>query len=129
MISTPPYQHGATGAIFVYSHTPLHGYMIYDTAGFFGLSSFEVSFLLWGGVPLFRCVSRTQDHAYIYVVSEPYFGGDLTTAAQKAMQAGVALNQNWLAGILRQVCVPRSGLRNTRSRGSAGLRCPWVVKT
>ncbi|CAJ1350095.1 unnamed protein product [Effrenium voratum] len=45
-----------------------------------------------------------QDHAYIYVVSEPYFGGDLTTAAQKAMQAGVALNQNWLAGILRQVC-------------------------
>ena len=47
-----------------------------------------------------------QDHAYIYVVSEPYFGGDLMTCAQKASENGVALNQHWLAGILRQVCAP-----------------------
>lgn len=50
-----------------------------------------------------------QDHAYIYVVSEPYYGGDLTTAAQRASQQGVSLNQHWLAGILRQVCVPWRG--------------------
>lgn len=45
-----------------------------------------------------------EDHAYIYVISEPYYGGDLMTCAQRASQNGVALNQNWLAGILRQVC-------------------------
>ena len=50
--------------------------------------------------------SDLQDHAYIYVVSEPYFGGDLMTCAQRASENGVALNQHWLAGILRQVCVP-----------------------
>lgn len=48
----------------------------------------------------------SQDHAYIYVVSEPYFGGDLMTCAQRASENGVALNQHWLAGILRQVCAP-----------------------
>eukprot|EP00440_Ansanella_granifera_P000102 gb/GFBE01000112.1/.p1 GENE.gb/GFBE01000112.1/~~gb/GFBE01000112.1/.p1 ORF type:complete len:728 (+),score=143.16 gb/GFBE01000112.1/:1-2184(+) len=45
-----------------------------------------------------------QDYAYIYVVSEPYFGGDLTTCGQKASEKGVKLTQSWLAGILRQVC-------------------------
>lgn len=34
-----------------------------------------------------------EDHAYIYVVSEPYYGGDLTTCAQRASQNGVTLNQ------------------------------------
>lgn len=52
-----------------------------------------------------------EDHAYIYVVSEPYFGGDLTTCAQRASQNGVALNQNWLAGILRQVCASFAAVR------------------
>ena len=47
----------------------------------------------------------SQDAAYIYVVSEPYYGGDLTTCAQRAAKEGVALNQHWLAGILRQICV------------------------
>jgi len=45
-----------------------------------------------------------QDYAYIYVVSEPYFGGDLTTCAQKANEHGVKLSQLWLAGILQQIC-------------------------
>ncbi|OLQ06823.1 Calcium-dependent protein kinase 1 [Symbiodinium microadriaticum] len=53
-----------------------------------------------------------QDHVYIYVVSEPYFGGDLTTCAQKATERGVALNQSWLAGILKQICVTRPQERN-----------------
>ncbi|CAE7296428.1 CPK1 [Symbiodinium sp. CCMP2456] len=53
-----------------------------------------------------------QDHVYIYVVSEPYFGGDLTTCAQKATERGVALNQSWLAGILKQICATRLQERN-----------------
>lgn len=55
-----------------------------------------------------------QDHAYIYVVSEPYFGGDLTTCAQRASENGVALNQHWLAGILRQVCAGILYLHNNK---------------
>mmetsp|Transcript_97709 Transcript_97709/g.232622 ORF Transcript_97709/g.232622 Transcript_97709/m.232622 type:complete len:694 (+) Transcript_97709:90-2171(+) len=56
-----------------------------------------------------------QDHVYIYVVSEPYFGGDLTTCAQKATERGVALNQSWLAGILKQIC---AGIMFLHSRKS-----------
>jgi len=80
-----------------------------------------------------------QDHAYIYVVSEPYFGGDLTTCAQRASQNGVALNQNWLAGILRQVCAGILYLHNNRCMhcdikepnvmisGDTDWQCPNVV--
>ncbi|CAK9025162.1 Calcium-dependent protein kinase 2 (PfCDPK2) [Durusdinium trenchii] len=55
-----------------------------------------------------------QDHAYIYVVSEPYYGGDLTTCAQRASQNGVTLNQEWLAGILKQICAGILYLHNNR---------------
>eukprot|EP00439_Symbiodinium_sp_Y106_P080318 s307_g19.t1 len=56
-----------------------------------------------------------QDHVYIYVVSEPYFGGDLTTCAQKATERGVALNQSWLAGILKQICAGIMFLHSKKS--------------
>mmetsp|Transcript_73164 Transcript_73164/g.171549 ORF Transcript_73164/g.171549 Transcript_73164/m.171549 type:complete len:691 (+) Transcript_73164:6-2078(+) len=56
-----------------------------------------------------------QDHVYIYVVSEPYFGGDLTTCAQRATENGVALNQNWLAGILKQTCAGIMYLHSKKS--------------
>lgn len=45
-----------------------------------------------------------QDRANIYVVSEPYFGGDLSGIVQKACQAGVAINGSWFAGIWKQAC-------------------------
>lgn len=45
-----------------------------------------------------------QDTANIYVVSEPYFGGDLSTAVEKAQNSGVQLTEGWFAGIWRQAC-------------------------
>jgi len=44
-----------------------------------------------------------QDQANIYVVQEPYFGGDLTTAVQNAAEAGVAMTETWLAQVILQV--------------------------
>lgn len=45
-----------------------------------------------------------QDAANIYVVSEPYFGGDLSTAVEKAQGAGVQLTEGWFAAIWKQSC-------------------------
>eukprot|EP00928_Gymnodinium_smaydae_P078617 TRINITY_DN62730_c0_g1_i1.p1 TRINITY_DN62730_c0_g1~~TRINITY_DN62730_c0_g1_i1.p1 ORF type:complete len:764 (+),score=182.02 TRINITY_DN62730_c0_g1_i1:90-2294(+) len=44
-----------------------------------------------------------QDAANIYVVQEPYFGGDLTTAVWKATEAGVRVDERWQAGVMQQV--------------------------
>mmetsp|Transcript_65773 Transcript_65773/g.183208 ORF Transcript_65773/g.183208 Transcript_65773/m.183208 type:complete len:776 (+) Transcript_65773:72-2399(+) len=44
-----------------------------------------------------------QDMANVYVVQEPYFGGDLTTAVWKASQAGVRVNESWMAIVMQQV--------------------------
>merc|ERR1719343_1218181 len=44
-----------------------------------------------------------QDLANIYVVQEPYFGGDLTDAVRKAAEAGIFVNELWLAGVMKQV--------------------------
>eukprot|EP00930_Biecheleria_cincta_P097194 TRINITY_DN88911_c0_g1_i1.p1 TRINITY_DN88911_c0_g1~~TRINITY_DN88911_c0_g1_i1.p1 ORF type:complete len:694 (-),score=146.52 TRINITY_DN88911_c0_g1_i1:48-2129(-) len=56
-----------------------------------------------------------QDFAYIYVVSEPYFGGDLSTCAEKASENGVKLSQKWLAGILSQMCAGVGYLHRNKS--------------
>eukprot|EP00928_Gymnodinium_smaydae_P043224 TRINITY_DN29009_c0_g1_i2.p1 TRINITY_DN29009_c0_g1~~TRINITY_DN29009_c0_g1_i2.p1 ORF type:complete len:743 (+),score=185.27 TRINITY_DN29009_c0_g1_i2:163-2229(+) len=45
-----------------------------------------------------------QDQGNIYVVSEPYHGGDLTTLVATAHQNGVAVTEAWLARIFKQVC-------------------------
>jgi len=44
-----------------------------------------------------------QDWANIYIVQEPYFGGDLTTAVSKATEAGVKVNEVWLSRVMFQV--------------------------
>uniref|UniRef100_A0A7S1AHD8 Uncharacterized protein n=1 Tax=Noctiluca scintillans TaxID=2966 RepID=A0A7S1AHD8_NOCSC len=44
-----------------------------------------------------------QDWANVYIVQEPYFGGDLTTALKKAHDAGVKVNERWLAAVIKQV--------------------------
>lgn len=44
-----------------------------------------------------------QDQTNIYVVQEPYFGGDLTTAVQKAVEAGASVTETWLAQVMLQV--------------------------
>lgn len=44
-----------------------------------------------------------QDQANIYVVQEPYLGGDLTTAVCKAVEAGVNVNESWLGFVMMQV--------------------------
>lgn len=41
--------------------------------------------------------------SWIYVVSEPYFGGDLTKVKAKAAEAGVTVDVQWLACIFKQV--------------------------
>lgn len=44
-----------------------------------------------------------QDWENVYIVQEPYFGGDLTTAVTKAHDAGVRVDERWLAGVSHQV--------------------------
>lgn len=44
-----------------------------------------------------------QDEANIYVVQEPYFGGDLTTAVRRAYDAGIIVDERWLARVISQV--------------------------
>lgn len=44
-----------------------------------------------------------QDQVNIYVVQEPYFGGDLTTAVYKATQAKVRVDEKWQARVMHQV--------------------------
>lgn len=43
-----------------------------------------------------------EDLANIYVVSEPYTGGDLVTVTEKAQENGVALTHEWLGKIFLQ---------------------------
>merc|ERR1719401_145451 len=45
-----------------------------------------------------------QDARNIYLISEPYLGGDLTTLMAKAKQNGVAVTNDWLGGVWEQVC-------------------------
>jgi len=44
-----------------------------------------------------------QDAANIYVVQEPYFGGDLTSAVRDAAAAGVQMSERWLAQVFHQI--------------------------
>jgi len=44
-----------------------------------------------------------QDRVNIYVVQEPYFGGDLTSAVRKAAEAGVQMSERWLAQVFLQI--------------------------
>mmetsp|Transcript_31691 Transcript_31691/g.79993 ORF Transcript_31691/g.79993 Transcript_31691/m.79993 type:complete len:850 (+) Transcript_31691:86-2635(+) len=44
-----------------------------------------------------------QDYNNVYIAQEPYYGGDLHTAVQKAYHAGVRIDERWLAGIFHQV--------------------------
>lgn len=44
-----------------------------------------------------------QDRANIYVVQEPYFGGDLTSAVRNAAAAGVQMSERWLAQVFHQI--------------------------
>lgn len=55
-----------------------------------------------------------QDVSNIYVVQEPYMGGDLSTAVQRAAENGVRVNERWLAGVTHQVV---SGTAFLHSRG------------
>jgi len=44
-----------------------------------------------------------EDNANIYVVSEPYLGGDLTTLLAKAREHGVVPDAVWVGKVLKQV--------------------------
>eukprot|EP00931_Biecheleriopsis_adriatica_P004853 TRINITY_DN106459_c0_g1_i1.p1 TRINITY_DN106459_c0_g1~~TRINITY_DN106459_c0_g1_i1.p1 ORF type:complete len:941 (-),score=189.20 TRINITY_DN106459_c0_g1_i1:130-2556(-) len=44
-----------------------------------------------------------QDWSNIYLVQEPYFGGDLTTAVQKAHAAGIVVDERWMARVFHQI--------------------------
>jgi len=46
-----------------------------------------------------------QDRSNIYVVQEPYYGGDLSEAIQKAYKNGVKVNEAWLSGVMYQCVV------------------------
>lgn len=45
-----------------------------------------------------------QDAANIYQISEPYYGGDLTKAVEKATQEGIEITVKWFAAIWKQCC-------------------------
>jgi len=55
-----------------------------------------------------------QDAANIYVVQEPYFGGDLSTAVQKAAEKGVRVDERWLMRVVQQIL---QGVLFLHSRG------------
>jgi len=44
-----------------------------------------------------------QDDLSIYIIQDPYFGGDLASGMQEANKAGVTVNEKWLAGVMCQV--------------------------
>jgi len=44
-----------------------------------------------------------EDRANIYVISEPYTGGDLLTLTEKAQKNGVPLTHDWLAHVFLQI--------------------------
>lgn len=44
-----------------------------------------------------------QDWSNVYVVQEPYFGGDLTGALRQAKGSGVKIDELWLARVMVQV--------------------------
>ncbi|CAE8679629.1 unnamed protein product, partial [Polarella glacialis] len=46
-----------------------------------------------------------QDWDNIYLVQEPYFGGDLTTAVQKAHAAGITVDERWMARVFLQIFI------------------------
>lgn len=52
-------------------------------------------------------VARTYeiftDCSRVYIVSEPYGGGDLRELATNARKAGVVMNESWFCGIFKQV--------------------------
>uniref|UniRef100_A0A7S1QET2 Non-specific serine/threonine protein kinase n=1 Tax=Alexandrium catenella TaxID=2925 RepID=A0A7S1QET2_ALECA len=53
-----------------------------------------------------------QDWENIHIVQEPYFGGDLTTAVAKSLDAGVKVDERWLAHVMHQVCLGVQFLHN-----------------
>jgi len=54
-----------------------------------------------------------EDYSNIYVISEPYSGGDLVTVTQKAQENGVALTHKWLGLIFLQTL---EGIRYLHSK-------------
>merc|ERR1719171_3363823 len=44
-----------------------------------------------------------QDYNNFYIVSEPYFGGDLTKLVATASTSGVKVTEAWLARIILQI--------------------------
>eukprot|EP00931_Biecheleriopsis_adriatica_P121688 TRINITY_DN9674_c0_g1_i3.p1 TRINITY_DN9674_c0_g1~~TRINITY_DN9674_c0_g1_i3.p1 ORF type:complete len:869 (+),score=215.93 TRINITY_DN9674_c0_g1_i3:26-2632(+) len=50
-----------------------------------------------------KVIEMFEDNANVYVVSEPYFGGDLTTLLAKAGEHGVQPTHHWIGRIFKQV--------------------------
>jgi len=44
-----------------------------------------------------------QDWANVYIVQKLYFGGDLAIVLKKAHEAGMKVNERWLAAVIKQV--------------------------
>lgn len=53
-----------------------------------------------------------QDWDNVYIVQEPYFGGDLTKAVQNAYNAGIAVDERWVAEVMYQVLMGVEFLHN-----------------
>lgn len=50
-----------------------------------------------------RVLDIFEDHANVYVVSEPYFGGDMTTLLTRACEHGVTPTVDWVGRVFKQV--------------------------
>mmetsp|Transcript_26147 Transcript_26147/g.60981 ORF Transcript_26147/g.60981 Transcript_26147/m.60981 type:complete len:1008 (-) Transcript_26147:16-3039(-) len=44
-----------------------------------------------------------EDYRNVYIVMEPYFGGDLTKLIQNAQEASVKINETWFSKVIAQV--------------------------
>jgi len=64
---------------------------------------FELLVGLGGHPKIARVYEIFQDWSNVYIVQEPYFGGDLTNAVDHAKEAGIRVDERWLAGVMLQV--------------------------
>jgi len=49
-----------------------------------------------------RCHEVFQDDTSLYMIGDPYFGGDLTNIREKATSAGVDMDEDWFRDLFKQ---------------------------
>lgn len=67
-----------------------------------------------------------QDRKYYYLVSQPYFGGDLTKLGKKAVDKGVKMREGWWRNLFRQ-CLDGLSYLHSRAIIHADIKEPNIM--